>query len=130
MSATLKKLLDTAGKVDAARYDEARAFAATCRAMLGEVLADADVILAPSAPGEAPRGLAATGDPIFCRIWTLLGVPAMNVPCSQGSNSLPVGVQVIGRIGNDARAIAVAVVAAAAACVEIGVCPEWHLLKR
>ena len=57
LSETLKKLLATAAKVDAARYDEARATAAACRAMLGEVFADADVILAPSAPGEAPRGL-------------------------------------------------------------------------
>jgi len=108
LSDTLRKLLDTASKVDAARYDEARALAATCRAMLGDVFGDADVILAPSAPGEAPRGLGATGDPIFCRNWTLLGVPAMNIPCSQGPNGLPVGVQVIGRIGDDARAVAVA----------------------
>ena len=104
----LRKLLDAAGKVDAARYDEARALAATCRAMLGDVFADADVILGPSAPGEAPRGLAATGDPIFCRIWTLLGVPAMSIPCSRGPNGLPVGVQLIGRIGDDARAVALA----------------------
>ncbi len=108
LSDTLKKLLDAAGKVDAARYDEARALAATCRAMLGDVFGDADVILAPSAPGEAPRGLAATGDPIFCRSWTLLGVPAMNIPCSQGPNGLPVGVQVIGRIGDDSLLVAVA----------------------
>jgi len=108
LSDTLKKLLAAAGKVDAARYDEARAAAAACRAMLEGVFADADVILAPSAPGEAPRGLGATGDPIFCRNWTLLGVPAMNLPCSGGPNGLPVGVQVIGRIGDDARAIAVA----------------------
>jgi len=108
LSDTLKKLLVAAARVDAARYDEARALAATCRAMLGDVFGDADAILAPSAPGEAPIGLAATGDPIFCRIWTLLGVPAMNIPCSQGPNGLPVGVQVIGRIGDDARALAVA----------------------
>ena len=108
LSDTLKKLLDAAGKVDAARYDEARSLAAACRARLGEVFADADVILAPSAQGEAPRGLAATGDPIFCRIWTLLGVPVMNIPCSQGPNGLPVGVQIIGRIGDDARTVAAA----------------------
>jgi amidase len=108
LSGTLKKLLDAAGRVDAARYDAARALAAGCRAMLGDVFADADVILAPSAQGEAPRGLAATGDPIFCRVWTLLGVPALNIPCSRGPNGLPVGVQVIGRIGDDARALAAA----------------------
>jgi len=52
--------------------------------------------------------LTATGDPVFCRVWTLLGVPALNIPCSQGPNGMPVGVQVIGRIGDDARALAVA----------------------
>jgi len=108
LSDTLKRLLDTASKVDAARYDEARNFAANCRAMLGDIFGDADAILAPSAPGEAPRGLAATGNPVFCRNWTLLGVPAMNIPCSQGPNGLPVGVQIIGRTNDDARAIAVA----------------------
>ena len=108
LSDTLKKLIEAAGKVTAARYDEARALAAKCRAMLPDLLADADAILAPSAPGEAPRGLQATGDPVFCRIWTMLGTPSMNVPCSQGPNGLPVGVQVIGRIGDDARAISVA----------------------
>jgi Asp-tRNA(Asn)/Glu-tRNA(Gln) amidotransferase A subunit family amidase len=108
LSDTLKKLLDTAGKVTATRYDEARALTTACRAMLVNVFGDADAILAPCAPGEAPQGLAATGDPIFCRVWTLLGVPAMSVPCTQGPNGLPVGVQVIGRFGDDARALAVA----------------------
>ena len=108
LSETLKKLLATASKVSAARYDETRALAAACRAMLGDVFGDADAIVAPSAPGEAPLGLAATGDPVFCRVWTLLGVPAINIPCSQGPNGMPVGVQVIGRIGDDARALAVA----------------------
>jgi amidase len=108
LSEKLKQQFDAAGKVDAARYDQARALAAICRAMLGDVFADADVILVPSAAGEAPRGLAETGDPIFNRVWTLLGVPAINIPCSQGPNGLPVGVQVIGRIGDDIRAVAVA----------------------
>jgi amidase len=108
LSERIQQLLEAAARVDAARYDEAGALAARCRAMLGDVFADADVIVTPSAPGEAPKGLAATGDPVFCRVWTLLGVPAMNIPCSEGPNGLYVGVQVIGRIGDDARAIAVA----------------------
>jgi amidase len=108
LSDKIKHLLEFAGKVDAERYDQARALAATCRAMLADVFDDADVILSPSAPGEAPKGLAATGDPIFCRVWSLLGTPTLNIPCSQGPNGLPVGVQIIGRIGDDARAVAVA----------------------
>jgi len=108
LSDTLKKLLDAAGKVSVARFDDARSIASKCRGMMRELFADVDAILTPSAPGEAPRGLQATGDPVFCRNWTMLGTPALNVPCGTGPNGLPVGVQVVGRFGDDARAISVA----------------------
>ena len=58
-------------------------------------------MLAPSAPGEAPRGLERTGDPIFGLMWTLLGLPCMTLPCGTGPNGLPLGVQLIARHGND-----------------------------
>jgi Asp-tRNA(Asn)/Glu-tRNA(Gln) amidotransferase A subunit family amidase len=108
LSETIRKLLEAAGKVSVARYDEARSLASKCRGMMRGLFADTDAILTPSAPGEAPRGLQATGDPVFCRIWTMLGTPALNVPCGEGPNGLPVGVQIVGRFGDDARAIAVA----------------------
>ncbi|HEX7384570.1 MAG TPA: amidase, partial [Burkholderiaceae bacterium] len=107
-SATLKKLTEAAGRISDERYDEALALASKCRARLAEAFGDADAILAPSAPGEAPKGLAATGDPVFCRIWTLLGAPAVNVPGAKGPTGLPVGVQVVGRPREDARALGVA----------------------
>ena len=108
LSDKLKQLLKNAQQCDAPRYDTAQALAESCRRQLEDVFADADVLLAPSAPGEAPAGLAATGDPVFCRMWTVLHVPAINLPCGQGSQGLPVGVQVIGRRGDDARTLAVA----------------------
>jgi len=108
LSAKLQQMLENASKVDASRYDAALALAARCRALQEEAFGDADVLMTPSAPGEAPKGLAATGDPVFCRVWTLLGNPAMNVPCASGPNGLPVGVQLVGRIGEDARLVAAA----------------------
>jgi len=108
LSEKLKQLLENAQQCDAPRYDAAQALVASCRGQLEDVFADADVLLAPSAPGEAPAGLAATGDPIFCRMWTVLHVPAINLPCALGPQGLPVGVQLIGRRGDDARALAVA----------------------
>jgi len=108
LSDKLKQLLKNAQQCDAPRYDTAQALAESCRRQLEDVFADADVLLAPSAPGEAPAGLAATGDPVFCRMWTVLHVPAINLPCGQGPQGLPVGVQVIGRRGDDARTLAVA----------------------
>ncbi len=64
---------------------------------------DYDAILTPATCGEAPLGLEATGDPIFCTTWTYLGVPAITLPLMEGENGLPIGVQLIGPRGNDAR---------------------------
>ena len=66
------------------------------------------MLLTLSAPGAAPKGLASTGDPRFNRLWTLMGVPCVNVPGHVAEGGLPVGVQVIARFGNDAGALAAA----------------------
>ena len=62
-----------------------------------------DAILTPAAPGTAPKGLKSTGDPSFCTLWTLLGMPAVSLPLMRGKNGLPLGVQLVGRKGFDAR---------------------------
>jgi Asp-tRNA(Asn)/Glu-tRNA(Gln) amidotransferase A subunit family amidase len=62
-----------------------------------------DAILTPAAPGPAPKGLGSTGDPSFCSLWTLLGMPAISLPLMQASNGLPIGVQLVGRRNYDAR---------------------------
>jgi Asp-tRNA(Asn)/Glu-tRNA(Gln) amidotransferase A subunit family amidase len=62
-----------------------------------------DAILTSPALGTAPKGLGSTGDPVFCSIWTLLGMPAITLPLMQGENGLPLGVQLVGRKGYDAR---------------------------
>jgi Asp-tRNA(Asn)/Glu-tRNA(Gln) amidotransferase A subunit family amidase len=62
-----------------------------------------DAILTPSALGTAPRGLESTGDPAFCTMWTLCGMPAVNVPLMQGANGLPLGVQLVGPRHGDGR---------------------------
>lgn len=67
-----------------------------------------DVLLAPSATGEAPQGIDATGDPLFCRGWTLLGLPCIHLPFATGQHGLPVGLQLVGRHGEDHRLLAVA----------------------
>jgi len=72
------------------------------------LMGDADAILAPAAPGEAPQGLAATGDPVFSRVWTLLGLPCVNVPGMLGAGGLPVGMQLVGRPGQERALLACA----------------------
>lgn len=67
-----------------------------------------DVLLAPSSIGEAPGGLENTGDPLFCRGWTLLGLPCVHLPFARGRNGLPVGLQLVGAYGDDYRLLAAA----------------------
>ena len=62
-----------------------------------------DAILTPAAPGTAPKDLASTGDPSFCTLWTLCGMPAVSLPLLQGTNGLPLGVQLVGPRDGDAR---------------------------
>lgn len=66
-----------------------------------------DALVTPSAPGEAP-GLATTGDSVFNRVWTSLGVPAVQVPAGLGPGGLPVGIQLTGRSWADRDLVAVA----------------------
>lgn len=54
-------------------------------------------VITPPAPGEAPEGLGATGDPVFCSLWTLLGVPAITLPTGLGPRGLPLGLQIVAR---------------------------------
>ena len=67
-----------------------------------------DVLLAPSSIGEAPAGLDGTGDPLFCRSWTLLGLPCVHLPFARGRTGLPLGLQLVGDYGDDHRLLAVA----------------------
>lgn len=62
-----------------------------------------DALLTPSAAGSAPKGLGSTGDPVFCTLWTLCGMPAVSLPLLQDAQGLPIGVQLVGRRNFDAR---------------------------
>ncbi len=104
----LRSQLDRGRGVSAAAYDEAQRTARECRRMLADTMHGFDALLVPSAPGEAPEGLTSTGESVFNRMWTLLHAPCVNVPAGHGPNGLPLGVQVVGRIGDDARVLACA----------------------
>ena len=62
-----------------------------------------DALITPAAPGAAPRGLETTGSPAFCTIWTLCGAPALTLPVMADEAGLPLGVQLVGKRGDDAR---------------------------
>jgi Asp-tRNA(Asn)/Glu-tRNA(Gln) amidotransferase A subunit family amidase len=90
-------------QTDAALAEAYDVFAATQHSF-PEAMAGLDVLVTPSAPGEAPAGLEWTGDPAFNFIWTSLHVPCVTVPAGAGPNGLPLGIQIVGRRGED-RAI-------------------------
>jgi Asp-tRNA(Asn)/Glu-tRNA(Gln) amidotransferase A subunit family amidase len=77
------------------KYVEALRLAGHCRIQLDMALAGIDVLLAPTASGEAPAGLGWTGDSAFQGIWTILHVPTVSLPTHTGPNGLPVGVQLV-----------------------------------
>jgi Asp-tRNA(Asn)/Glu-tRNA(Gln) amidotransferase A subunit family amidase len=103
ISPRLAQLIDTGMAIGAEVYDRAQARAAEARAGLGGFFAEHSAILVPAAPGEAPAGLGNTGNPIFNRMWTLLGVPCVTLPARWADNGLPTGVQLVGPVGDDAR---------------------------
>ncbi|MBS7543099.1 amidase [Ancylobacter oerskovii] len=100
--------IETLAKATREQYDAALAALKHRDVLVEELLGGCDVLLTPAAPGEAPAGLGATGDPVFNKPWTLLHAPALSVPAGFGPNGLPVGVQVVGRIGEDAHTLAAA----------------------
>jgi Asp-tRNA(Asn)/Glu-tRNA(Gln) amidotransferase A subunit family amidase len=116
----LRDQLDRAVAITADDYDTARRTASRARQVLANVVADCDAILTPSAPGAAPHGLGATGDPMFNRLWTLMGAPCVNVAGLSDDNGLPLGVQIVGRFGRDRAALEAALFVERAIARKIG----------
>jgi Asp-tRNA(Asn)/Glu-tRNA(Gln) amidotransferase A subunit family amidase len=101
ISESLTARIAAGGKVTRTQYEAGTARTEGCRRRIADVFRDFDVLLAPSAPGEAPKGLERTGEPVFGLMWTLLGLPCMTIPCGNGPQGMPLGVQFVGRHGGD-----------------------------
>jgi Asp-tRNA(Asn)/Glu-tRNA(Gln) amidotransferase A subunit family amidase len=104
LSPQLGSLIERGREVRAVDYQRALRGVARLIASFDEMFMERyDAILTPAAPGSAPKGLASTGDPAFCTLWTLCGMPAISLPLMQDSSGLPIGVQLVGRRNFDAR---------------------------
>jgi len=108
VSARLAELIETGRRIRWADYIAALDAARGARRSLRAAFESHDVLLSPSAPGEAPKGLEATGDPIFNRGVTMLGLPAVTLPASHGEQQMPLGVQLIGGWDRDRELLAIA----------------------
>jgi amidase len=109
LSDAFKTLLASGQAIDGQQFFAAQQRAASARHAFDALFDHAiDIVLAPSTEGEAPLGLEQTGDPIFNRMWTLLGNPCVHVPLGIGSNGMPIGITVIGPRWGDAQTLAIA----------------------
>jgi Asp-tRNA(Asn)/Glu-tRNA(Gln) amidotransferase A subunit family amidase len=103
LSSSLREQIERGRAVTAVAYRQALARVPVLREGFDAVFDHYDAIVTPAALGTAPLGLASTGDPLMCTLWTFLGMPCLSLPLLHGDNGLPIGVQLVGRLGDDAR---------------------------
>jgi Asp-tRNA(Asn)/Glu-tRNA(Gln) amidotransferase A subunit family amidase len=103
LSSELRLIVARGRKISEAEYTDALAVKASAQTFFDELFVEFDAIIAPCAAGEAPKFGSGTGDPIFCTLWTLAGLPCVSLPLLVGDNNLPIGVQLIGPIEKDDR---------------------------
>ena len=106
LHANTRELIEEGLSIPFDTYQKLVATAAEARAAAPALFEEIDVLLAPSAPGEAPEGHTELGDSLFNRPWTLLHLPCLNVPGLFGPRGLPIGVQLVGPFGADAEILA------------------------
>jgi Asp-tRNA(Asn)/Glu-tRNA(Gln) amidotransferase A subunit family amidase len=103
ISDSLKPVITRARQITQAKYDDALEVKSSAEAFFADFFTEFDAIVAPSAAGEAPLFGSGTGDPIFCTLWTLAGLPCVTLPLLVGETGLPIGVQLIGPAEKDDR---------------------------
>ena len=108
ISEFLNRGLDEGDRISTAEYERALRKREALQRDFSRFLDDYDAVVTPPAAGEAPGSLETTGDPSFCTIWTLLGVPAITIPTGLGSRGMPLGLQIIGNQGESNHLLATA----------------------
>ncbi len=103
LSESLRETLERGGAILARDYLAAKDWQSVYRAGIMAILDRCDAILTPATPGPAPEGLDNVGSPVFTRLWTFAGLPTITLPLLEAENGLPMGVQLVGRLGEDAR---------------------------
>jgi len=108
LSQSLRELLILGESIPFKDYTEICSHRLACLEIMDDLFGDADALLAPSTLDEAPPLEEGTGSPDMCRAWTLLGLPSITIPCGQGKNGLPLGLQIACRPRQDAQLLSIA----------------------
>lgn len=106
LTGSFRAFAEEAQSISFSKYAAAQELAIRCRRDVDKMFELYDFFLTPSAVGEAIRAGGLTGSPMFNRLWTLLHLPLINLPVTMGPQALPVGVQVVGRHGDDNKLLA------------------------
>ncbi len=101
ISKSLLPRLEAGWQIPRADYDAMREHSRQCRRALADAMREVDFLLTPSCASEAPASLASTGNPVFNRAWTLLGLPCVTVPRGKGPGGLPLAIQLVGPMEAD-----------------------------
>jgi amidase len=108
LSRELTEVLNRGAAVTLDRYVAAQRKGTAFKKHVDSLFDQVDVLLCPSAPGEAPKGQEFTGDPRFNSIWTLAGTPCVTLPAGTGDMNMPLGVQLVGLRHEDDKLLSVA----------------------
>jgi amidase len=108
ISAELRAILKRSEGITLDRYVAAQRKTVAFKMHVDSLFDKVDVLLCPSAPGEAPKGQAFTGDPRFNSIWTLAGTPCVTLPVGAGASGLPLGIQLVGLRHDDDKLLSTA----------------------
>ena len=108
MNHWLKRELAASDEPDPAQYEEAQVHSLACQRALAKLFECCNAIITPSTCGEAPADLVSVSNSAFNRVWTLMRGPCLTIPAFAGPNGMPVGLQIVGPAGQDARTIALA----------------------
>lgn len=103
ISDVLMGMIDEGAQITAVDYNTSVDKRVGLNNWLQDICSEYDAIITPATIGEAPLGLDATGDPVFCSTWSYAGVPAVTIPLMEGENGMPLGVQLVAPLGDDAR---------------------------
>ncbi len=102
LSPHLRAMIERGQSTPAQNYSDAKKAIDILNRLFRIVFSGFDAVLTPATTGEAPVGLETTGNPVFCKLWTLCGLPCISMPLLTAKSGMPLGMQMVGPLGRDA----------------------------